>query len=341
MRRLFTFAITLLIGFSGLQAQDIHFSQFWASPMTLNPALTGFTPCTWRASVNYRNQWGSIVGPSSFQTYSGSFDAGLFKGALRDNMIGIGAVVFNDRSGDGVLSNLSALASLAYHQSLGSDKHYLSLGFQAGMVQKRVDISKFIFENNIGPNGVDPGLTSGEVFDNTSFLYLDMNAGVHISSRITKNFQVSAGGAYFHIGEPVEEFLTEDGTENILNSRYLAHAGMKIGIKDKVVILPHFLYMTQTEGSNKEMLYGSSLGFALGQGSGSFFYLGGYYRHDDAVIASTGVDFKNLSIGFSYDINVSDLQAVSGSKGGLEVSLSYYGCLETKTRTNVLDCPRF
>jgi type IX secretion system PorP/SprF family membrane protein len=321
-----------------MNAQDVHFSQFWASPITLNPALTGLTPCTYRAAVNYRNQWSSVVGPSAFQTYGLSFDAGLFREKFRGSMLGVGVNFFNDRSGDGILQNLTAMGSLAYHQALGSEDHYISLGLQAGMVQKRVDPTKFIFEDQIDQNGVIPGSVTADVLADDQFTYLDVNAGVHWTSTFNDAVTVYAGGAVFHVAEPNETFKNDN--DNVLNRRWVGHGGMKIGIQDKAVLLPSFLYMNQTEGSNVEILGGTSVGFWIGDES--TFYIGGYYRNEDAVIATFGFDFKNIQFGLSYDINVNDLSVASANKGGMEVSLLYFGCIQGEARPKrVVDCPRF
>ncbi|MFT7588058.1 MAG: type IX secretion system PorP/SprF family membrane protein [Limisphaerales bacterium] len=320
-----------------ISAQDVHFSQFWASPLTLNPALAGMTPCTYRAGVNYRNQWGSVVGPSAYQTYGVFFDAGLMKGKLNGSMLGVGVNFFNDRSGDGILQNLSASGTVAYHQQFG-EGHYVSVGFQAGMVQKSVDPTKFVFADMIDENGVIPGATTADILANNQFTYLDMNVGFHWTSTFSDNFTMYAGGAMFHVSEPVETFLNDNG--NIINRRIVAHGGMKIGIQNKVVLLPSIIYQNQTEGANVEIIGGASAGFAVGESSN--FYIGGYYRNGVDVIAITGIDFSNVQLGFSYDININDLSVVSNNKGGLEISLLYFGCLQTKDKPKrVIDCPRF
>ncbi len=334
-----TLSFLLCLSFSvGLFAQDVHFSQFWASPLTLNPALTGLTPCTYRAAINYRNQWASVVGPSAFQTYGVSMDGGLFKGRFNGSMLGVGGHFYNDRAGDGILQNLTAQASLAYHQALGSDRHYISVGFQGGMVQKSLDPGRFIFEDMIDENGIIPGAVTADILSRNSFINFDVNAGLHWLSNFTDGFTMYAGAALFHIGEPTESFLGSG--DNIINRRYVGHGGFKIGIQDKVVLLPSVLYMMQAEGSNEELLMGSSIGFAIGEES--MFYLGGYYRNEDAFIASFGFDFKSVQFGMSYDVNVNDLSVVSGNKGGFEISLLYFGCAQGVSKPKrVVDCPRF
>ena len=332
--------LVFLIGLTGyqLQAQDVHFSQFAASPLTLNPALTGLTPCTYRAALNYRNQYASIVGPSSYQTYSGAFDIGFFRDAWHESMLGLGVMVINDISGDGGLKNFDIAGSLAYHQCFdGKGNHYLSAGIQAAWVQKSIQWQKLIFESQIGANGVDPLLPSGE-YGGDNFSYLDLNAGVNWRSRFSDKFAMQLGGAYYHITEPAESFYSNTG--NKLNARYVGYGNLKIAMGKKGVLIPSGLYMQQTEGSNEEIVAGASFGMQLEKGI-SRLYLGAHYRNDDAIIASFGLDYNNINFGLSYDVNISDLKVASNSKGGIELSLVYYGCININPKESPIDCPRF
>ncbi len=326
-------------------AQDIHFSQYGQSPLTLNPALTGLTPCTYRFALNYRNQWASVVGPSSFQTYSGSFDIGLFREKFKESMLGVGLMMYNDISGDGSLSNLTAMGSLAYHQSLDGGNHYISLGGQAGLVQKRLDYTKLVFESQIGPTGYDPTILSGEYGDDNES-YLDYNAGFNWRSRFGDKFAVQFGAAYFHLSEPTESFYNSN--INRLNARYVGYGSLKFGLGKKTVLIPSILYMQQTEGSNVQMNSGIDVGVQLEKGV-SMAYIGAHYRTAkikyfdaaDAIIANIGFDYNNINFGLSYDINISDLSVVSNYRGGIELSLVYWGCLDVDPRIKPIDCPRF
>lgn len=326
----------LSIVVSSTQAQDIHFSQFGSAPLILNPALTGLSNCTYRAALNYRNQWASVAGPASYQTYAASFDIGLFRESLNYSMLGLGLMVFNDVSADGALNNLTLMGSLAYHQNLGGrGDHYLSLGAQGGLIQKSVDVDKLVFESMIGPNGVDPSIFSGEYFDD-NISYFDLNVGANIRSRFGNHFAMQLGGAYHHLAEPTESFY--DDVSNKLNARYTGYASFKVGW-DKFVIIPSGIYMLQTENSNEEITVGGTLGFRLEEGV-SFMYLGGHYRMNDAIIPSLGIDYNNIQFGISYDVTNSDFAAANGNRGGLELSLIFTGCLTHEDKYTI-DCPRF
>ncbi|MEZ5012997.1 MAG: PorP/SprF family type IX secretion system membrane protein [Chitinophagales bacterium] len=340
-RILFTVIVSIAVLASS--AQDIHFSQYTQSPLTLNPALTGLTPCTYRMALNYRNQWASAVGPASYQTFSGSFDAGLWREKLNDNIFGVGGMAYNDVSGDGSLTNLTIMGSLAYHQKLGNSGTYLSLGGQIGLVQKRVDYNKLIFESQIGANGVDPTLPSGEYGDD-NFSYLDYNAGINFRSRVSDKFALQFGGAYFHLSEPVETFYNYN--VNRLNAHYIGYGSFKFGVGKSTVVIPSFLYMQQTEGSNVQMNSGIDVGFQLEKGV-SMAYTGLHYRTvdnldvADAVIVNLGLDYNNINFGLSYDINISGLSTVTDYRGGIELSFIYWGCIDTNPKSKPIDCPRF
>ncbi len=72
MMRKATLLLTIILWSVISFAQDIHYSQFYASPLTLNPALTGVNECNYRIGAMYRNQWKSVTTP--YQTPSISFE---------------------------------------------------------------------------------------------------------------------------------------------------------------------------------------------------------------------------------------------------------------------------
>src|SRR5688572_17842735 len=124
-------------------AQDLHFSQFFNSPLTTNPANTGFIPDgNYRIGINYRNQWASI--PVPYKTMSAFADFQLFRDRLEYGWLGIGGVLLRDVAGSGNLTSTKVYGSIAYHQLLGQSS-LLSLGFNVGSASKRVDVTKLTF----------------------------------------------------------------------------------------------------------------------------------------------------------------------------------------------------
>src|SRR6266516_4793846 len=79
-------------------AQDPNFSQFFASPLTLNPALTGKFDGVYRIAINYRNQWPTIF--NAFRTYTVSADMGILKNRIPEyDQFGVGVIGFADEAG--------------------------------------------------------------------------------------------------------------------------------------------------------------------------------------------------------------------------------------------------
>src|SRR6185503_15688961 len=98
-------------------AQDPNFSQFFASPLTLNPALTGKFDGTFRVAGNYRNQWPTIN--NAFVTKTVSVDFGILKNSLAEiDQMGVGILGVSDNAGDGVLVTNYGGLSFAYHKGL-------------------------------------------------------------------------------------------------------------------------------------------------------------------------------------------------------------------------------
>src|SRR4249920_776622 len=98
-------------------AQDPNFSQFFASPLTLNPALTGKFDGNFRVAGNYRNQWPSIN--NAFVTKTGSADFHLLRNNLPEiDRWGFGVLFMNDQNGNGALRTNQFSLSTAYHKGL-------------------------------------------------------------------------------------------------------------------------------------------------------------------------------------------------------------------------------
>ncbi len=329
----------------GLFAQDIHFSQFYNSPLTLNPALTGKMNGVFRFGLNYRNQWFTLSnGKSPFATYAGSFDAPI---RFRKDALGVGLVLVNDRAGEGLLTNMMVLGSVAYHLGLGNEgKHSISLGVQGGYNQKRLDMGNALFFSQLDPTR--PNDPSGEDFLEDSRAFFDLNIGIIGNSKITEKVNVYAGFSAYHLTQP-EESLISTGDEN-LPLRFVVHAGAEYVFHPRIALLPSMIYMRQRKSD--ELNIGTAFVFRLTETENTMFYLGGYYRMlpssksngsnlSDAFIAYTAFEYKNFKAAFSFDATMSDLSQAPKAAGAFEVSLTYTHPILLPNMKTLLFCPRF
>lgn len=332
----FLFFILSLIVFHRSYSQDIHFSQFFASPLTLNPALTGDFKEDWRLSNNYRNQWKSVTKP--FNTIGIGYDQRFF---INNEKIGAGLVWINDRSGVLDLTVNKIYFSGAYHKITG--KHSLSVGVQLGWVSKAFGNNMtFPDQFNINTGYYDSGLPTSETDMSNSMSYFDMNAGVKWSTKY-KKWTPEAGLAFFHINRPDESFTS---ISNKLPVRTVFTAGARYALKKYICIFPQLQYMASSGA--RDFVIGSLAEFSLlsvAKMNLTGFYGGAFFRTDvfnqvDAGIITAGLNFKRMNFGISYDINISRLNVASNYKGALEFSLIYMG-LNTRLEKLKIPCERY
>lgn len=326
-----------------ISAQDLHFSQFFNSPLTENPANTGFMPdANYRAGANYRNQWTSI--PVPYKTFSIYADAQLLRDRWYYGWLGVGGVLLQDEAGAGILKSTKMYGSIAYHQLLGNNS-LLSLGFNVGLASKRIDISKLTFPSQFndtyGKWFFDRNLPSGEEFTASNIYYFDLQTGMNYAYFPTDNIYFNLGFSVHHINRPKETFFKDGNNE--IGRRYIGFLNAKIKVDPRVIINPN-AYYTMQRGA-REMVFGAWAAYNLSGEGGEYQLLGGaYYRWDDALIPLIGYQLKQWRVMFSYDVTTSSLNTANNRRGGYEISLTYLGLYPThkgefNKRTYL--CPHF
>ncbi|MFN6944620.1 MAG: PorP/SprF family type IX secretion system membrane protein [Cytophagaceae bacterium] len=320
--------IIFLISIGTAKGQTAQFSQYYASPLYLNPAMAGAIPDITFNSI-YRSQWHSIVTP--YTTTQGSLILPLYSNGLtsRNHWGGIGLSVFNDRAGAGNLNNSGISATLAYNVPLDQDRFsILSFGLQGGMVQKRVDInegwgSQFNPFLGLDPNmPVDPSLvTSTALFpDIASGLLYQFNPGRDFD---THRMVFYAGLSAYHLNSPNESLIRTQ--RSVLPRLFRFHTGTEFRIAPRITLSPNILAVYQNNAY--QINGGMYLTFRVFDERGgvlgsSDIIFGTWYRLNDAVIGLLGFNHKNYTIGFSYDLNSSSLYYFTRGRGAYEVSLS-------------------
>ena len=116
LSRLLVCTFIVLAGFSSVKEQDIHFSQFYMSPLNLNPAMTGVMNCKTRFVANYRNQWASVLKANAYNTYSASYDQKVPVG--REDYFGIGGSLWGDVAGESRFGTTQGRLSLSYSKKM-------------------------------------------------------------------------------------------------------------------------------------------------------------------------------------------------------------------------------
>jgi len=341
---------TLLFVLAGLctqlSAQDIHWSLYNMSPLTLNPSLTGAYLGTARIGGIYRDQATNVNGGTGYQTPSFYIDAPILAVGKKD-WIGIGGMFYNDKAGTAALSNQAAYASIAYHKALDKKgKSLLSFGIQGGILQRRIDITKLRFGDEV------LGELQGNTFmanpQNTSGITgssdLNINAGVMLTAQLNKQTDLNLGLSFYNILSPDYALLDT----NMVNSpkgrrdlplRFQLHGQFNFDLNKKWMLSPTFLY-NQAYSTN-EIQVQAMVGYKLNDKDPMIIKLGPGYRLGDALEILLGVDYKSFKFGASYDVSLSGINQVNNSIGGFEFALSYIiKIFKAPTVKPVVICPR-
>ena len=339
--KLFIVLVLIMLKLNVAYAQDPHFSQFFEAPLLRNPSLAGLFAGDIRIQGVYRNQWGSVTTP--YQTGSFNIEYKQPIGKAND-FITTGLQILYDRAGTTNFTTTNIYPAINYHKSLNGEKSkYLSLGFMGGYVQRRLDRSKITTNDQYGPNGYNPALPDGESFTVSSYHYWDGSFGMSYNSSIngseTDNYFV--GVAYHHFNRPKNSFYQNPPVE--LNPKWVASAGVRFTASETSFITLQADYSKQ--GDYKEAIAGATYSVNIGDNYEKPLYtihFGGYLRWKDAFIPFLKFDYHPLSIGMSYDANISQLKTASQGRGGFELSISYAGFLDRGNSTrNAVLCPKF
>lgn len=322
-------AVAVLVFTAGIcRGQDYHLTHYDAAKIYLNPAMTGMFDGYYRIHANYRNQW-SAVASNPFQTAALAFDMPVKR-------YGWGVQMMNSRAGLGNFNELSLTLSGAY--DLQCDKknyHHVAFGMSVSGVQKSVDMGRLTWHNQYDPshNNFNSSVSSGESTDIESDYNMMINAGVLYyyakdGSRVNPFIGVSA----FNLNRPDESFL---GSTSKLPIHYILHTGARIGINERLVLCPRFLYMMQT--NDREMIYGLLANIYL-PNQDAYLIVGPTFRQKDAAIVEVGLKMGQFTYRLSYDVNISTLKPATNNRGAIEFSLIYVA--KRKVPVVAPNCPR-
>jgi len=307
-----------------LQAQDIHFSQYDKNPLLLNPALTGFYVGTHRGGINYKSQWKSMDSP--YKTYSAFYDALIFRNKWKNDKFGLGVVIYSDKAGDTHMGLTKVSGSFSYKKIL-TEKNAFLFGFQCGYAQNSVNLNNSTWDNQFNGQVFDPNLPSNEQSYSNNFSYIDYTGGIGWCFRPNNYLKSTSGISLQHLGQPKVQFSNDTPTG--LYRKLIIHNTTEIYTKnDKRSLEPGFMYSRQ--GKLQEFIAGCMIRLQLREkphytdlASETVFSFGGYYRIADAFIFATRLNYNNLELNLSYDVNTSKATNITKCMGGFEISIIY------------------
>lgn len=348
----------LLLVASCITAQDIHFTQYNMSQMTLNPANTGGFEGTVRIGGIYRSQWTSVLKSNQYETPSLWVDAPIIRGFRRNDWVGVGLMLFQDKVGVGSLVHSASKLGAAYHLGLGKGgKTVLTLGAHYGQETYRVgDPNEFRFgdglkqgnylldKDYIALNGTGSGPGGGN--NDPKSNYSDFDAGIALTSKLNKTTDFKIGFAMFHLAQPSFGLPTGGGGATPSTGsfkqprRYVATGVFNLKTSDRMTISPSFIF--QTMNKQDEIMVQGLAGYLFDPEKDITLQAGLGYRLGDAINLIVGAKKKGLTVGLAYDVNTSGLNNDTRNRGGFEIAANYIVKIYKKSVVKPkLLCPRF
>lgn len=294
------FSISCIFSSKGW-SQDTEFSQFYAAPLHLNPAMIGFSAEP-KVVINYRHQQASFA--NAFLSFAASYDQHFY-----DINSSIGVSLFADRAGGGLYNTYYLNGYYAYQVALNKNLS-LKTGVQVGYINQSINWNDLVFRDMINPlTGETFTSTAEEIPDKNSIHKLDLGLGA-----IAYTDKLYVGASFKHVTQPNLSFTNEDDPLTKLGIRTSLHAGYTLYLeppktyKSRLYVSPNLLFISQSR------FFQLNVGSYVGKGP---FYGGIWLRHTianaDALILMLGTKIDVVKVGYSYDVNLKKLGTTSGA----------------------------
>lgn len=341
MKRLFKILILFVAVYPmAVRAQDFTFSQFYEKPLLRNPALAGVFKGDIRVAGVHRSQWGSVTVP--FKTTALSVEYKVPFGGGND-FVTTGLQMSADVAGDIRLKRTQFLPTVNFHKSLSDERdEYISVAFMGGIAGNQFDPTKMKLADQWRNGEFNATNATMQRIDRTGYTYWDAATGISYSSSFDEDARFYLGGALYHFNRPKVAFNENDDV--YLHERWMINGGFNMRVSEYDKIMAFADYMMQ--GGHRQLLggvmYGTELSKYYDDDEPTTLYFGAFVRWGDALMPMMKLEMNQLTLGLSYDVNISKLHVASHWRGGFELTASYRSFL--KTRSSTLDkvrCVRF
>ncbi|MBA2610554.1 MAG: PorP/SprF family type IX secretion system membrane protein [Bacteroidetes bacterium] len=319
------FIIFILVA-KNIFCQDIHLTQYFIAPQTINPAAFGVIN-SFEAGLQHKSQWNAFT--KGFTTYSAFINKQITaKTTENKGYFSAGLNFGYDRSGDGNLTTIGGCLPLNYSLKL-NDHQFLTSGVSIGFAQKSITSLNQTWGSQFDGFNYNSSLAS-ENQAQQSVTALDLGTGIAlINKKNGKKFAMNTepsntlGFSVAHINKPNYSFYKNSNERmlmrfNLYESFNYSFEGSRYSISPSL--------MLQYQGRATEAILGAMIHYRSGTDSyitglkkTSVIGFGAYYRAKDAFALNAFFEVKKIIFGASYDINTSTLQKTSKSKGGLEL----------------------
>ena len=294
MRKSFLFLLST-VAFFNLKAQQIPLNNhYFINKFILNPAFTGNSDLS-NAYLTHRSQWVGVQGApqTSYLTIDGSVDK---------KNIGLGLNLFSDVTD--ISSRTGAYGSYSYKVNLMND-HSLRLGLSAGIVDYKLDFSRAVYRDKM-----DPFLMTQTVHKTVfnadfglAYNWKDLEVGLAVPQMLGNkvNYNINNSDIFFRVERHIVGSL-----------KYVFNIVSEKGITAYPLIVVRSVKGSPVQYDINGIVDWKKLG-----------WLGFSFRNSNSVGVSAGVRYKNLSVGYAYDLGIAGIKAYSGPTNEFLLGFSF------------------
>jgi type IX secretion system PorP/SprF family membrane protein len=303
-------------------------AQYFSSPLTLNPALTGKFDGDFRVTAKVPSVGASFV--------SSSFSAEVpvlrsFHSKL--DYWGVGFRAMKGQSASGIMSSREYAFSTAYTKGLDEQGyHQLGVGFQASFHRNRINTLDLTPAEPVPvqelPLAVPVDLMRTDNILNMQYPdYTDLSTGFLYSGTTNGRNNFYLGGAAFHLNNPLETSLDNKLFYGI-SPQYIAHGGASFHRNE--ARSSYYVSSVYSNQANRQlMMLGGVFGYNLVSGTefSRTVYAGIWGKYSEpytVLMPYLGMDYNGFRMGVSYDFQFQKSTTVrSPFNKVIEITLIY------------------
>ena len=343
--RSFSVTIFLLICFFSVNGQEAFQSHFFNNLIHINPAYTGVMDESYKIGANFRSQWYNPLNSDDFRSYG--FNAEMKTHIRNEDYYGLGMYISNEESGTSDFQQTSFHGAFSYIKMLSYDRSsstYITAGTNFGARSYQYDPVSFWFGNqfDISDLVVNTNLPSGEpneiIQGNSSGLILNIGAGTSFFHS-TKSWSIYGGLGINHVNQPRYNV----GLSNeVIPMTYNSNIGGSISINNNQMFIPTLLWIKH--GTHNSFCPGLQFRVTNQDDDDIAFRVGLLSRftnqlNGDNIGILTMLEYHKATLGFSYELTLSDVETYNNRSGGFELSFNYR--FATVQKRVGINCPKF
>ncbi len=322
----------LLVG--SLSGQDLHYSQFYNSPLNVNPAKTGIFNGDKRVNLSYRSQWRSV--PVPWTTFSGSFDRKIYPRHNDGHFFAVGALFNYDLQGELTDINLTNIDVTGSWTKVINENNLFTVGALIGYATRGFDSKSLTFDSQWNGVSFDPTLSSNENFNTERVSFLETGLGLNYRWQKSKRTKLDIGLGGYHVLEPNVAYNTDDHVN--LPRRFSLTGIGSFQLTQKFDVQLNALY--QFQGDYNESIFSALGKFHVNQNRGKEleFHAGVGWRSGKSLFPIVAVQFKQMYFSLNYDIDLTDFGSIHDQRRPTSFEMHFnYIIADVKRKIKV--CP--